>query len=387
MIVFTSVCANYIPKAKVLANSLKRHNPDTMFVLGLVEREVSDIAKNESKFDLVITSSELGIENFESFMFKHSIVEAATAVKGHMFLELMRRFPEETKFVYLDPDIQVFGELLELNQLLDAEDIVLTPHLCEPEDEMHAIMDNEICALKHGVFNLGFLAVRRTEQSHKFIKWWADRLLEFCYADIPGGLFTDQRWMDLAPCFFDMHAFKHVGYNIAPWNLSKRKISKDTEGNLFVNGHPLRFFHFSGFDSGANEQMVSRYCPDPKDPVYQLRNDYISLQEEAGQSELGNTTWSYNSYSNGIKIKNKDREYYRFTTEMQYRYPNPFDASATDSFYAHVNTLPEESFQPAQQAHNTMRQLWRYTKEDYKSGGLGLVTNKVIKKLLRQFGK
>jgi hypothetical protein len=376
MIVFTSVCSNYIPKAQVLAESLKRHNPDVTFIIGLTERSAPAVATECPGCDGVILSSDMGIESFDAFIFKHSIVEASTAVKGHIFLELLRRYPHEQEFVYLDPDIQVFGPLDELKDALSCHDIVMTPHLCEPEDELFAIMDNEICALKHGVFNLGFLAIRRTEESQRFIQWWSDRLLEFCYADIPGGLFTDQRWMDLAPCFFDVHVFRHAGYNVAPWNLSKRKVVFGPDGQPMVNGLPLRFFHFSGFDSGANELMVLKYCPDRKDAVYKLRADYIRLQEEAGQAVVGKMPWSY-----------EHRSYYRFTPEVQQRYPNPFDASAKNSFCAHVSTLNKEVLQPAQLAHNSIRQLWKYTKEDYSTGGMRLVTHKVIRKLLRQLGK
>lgn len=382
MIVFTSVCANYTPKATVLAKTLKKFNPDAKFVLGLTETDIPAFVKANEAFDAILLSSDLPIDDFRPFIFKHSIVEASTAVKGHMFLKLLELYPHEDKFVYLDPDIQVFSNLSELNTLLDSKDIVLTPHLSEPESEMSAILDNEICALKHGVFNLGFLAIRRSAQAHQFVSWWASRLLDFCYDDIPGGLFTDQRWIDLAPCFFDVYVLRHPGYNLAPWNLSKRKVAQEN-GHLLVNGEPLRFFHFSGFDSGANELMVSKYCPDFKDPVYKLRSEYILLQEEAGQSEIGLTKWSYSCYSNGIPISNKHRQYYRFTPGIQYRFPDPFDASDSKSFYDHVTNLSSQSFAPSEKAHGVIRQLWTYTREDYGKGGITLVATKVFKKIAR----
>ena len=47
------------------------------------------------------------------------------------------------------------------------------------------------------------------------INWWAERLYLFCYDDIQNGVFTDQKWIDLAPCFFDTYIFKHHGYDFA----------------------------------------------------------------------------------------------------------------------------------------------------------------------------
>ena len=80
-----------------------------------------------------------------------------------------------------------------LERKLDSSSILLTPHLAEPETQPEAILDNEMCCLRHGVYNLGFLAVKSTGQGRRFIDWWADRLRQFCYDDVPSGLFTDQR--------------------------------------------------------------------------------------------------------------------------------------------------------------------------------------------------
>lgn len=223
MIITTSICANYLPKAMVLAKSIKKADPTIKVVVSLLEREITPEAQAFEYFDDIVLGKDLGFENFEKFIFKHSIVEASTAVKGQLFLYLMENYQEETKFVYLDPDIQVLSSLTELEEALESNAIVLTPHLTIPEDIMDAVMDNELSALKHGAFNLGFLAVSRSEESKKFIEWWASRLNMFCYDDIPRGIFTDQKWMDLAPCFFDVYILKHPGYNAAPWNVSKRK--------------------------------------------------------------------------------------------------------------------------------------------------------------------
>ncbi len=63
-----------------------------------------------------------------------------------------------------------------------------------------------------------------TGQGRRFIDWWADRLRQFCYDEVPNGLFTDQRWVDLAPAFFDDIAIvRDPQYNVATWNLTHRR--------------------------------------------------------------------------------------------------------------------------------------------------------------------
>ncbi|MVO98220.1 glycosyltransferase [Paenibacillus lutrae] len=323
MIVTTSICANYLPKAMVLAKSLKETNPAAQFIVCLLERDIHPAAQSCEHFDDVILAKDLGFEQFEKFIFKHSIVEASTAVKGQLFLYLLRRYTAEDRFVYLDPDIKVYGELTELAEAMDRHPIVLTPHLCHPEDIMDAVMDNELSALQHGVFNLGFLAISRSEEAVRFAEWWASRLAMFCFDDIPRGIFTDQKWIDLAPCYFDVYILKHPGYNVAPWNLSRRKLSA-AAGGCLVNGQPLRFFHYSGFDSGANEGMINKYVPDRSNVVYLLRDEYVRELHEADQTHLGRTNWSYDFYRSGERIQRDARIVYRDTPEILYRVDNPF---------------------------------------------------------------
>ena len=151
MIFFTSICSNYLPKAMTLAESVKRHCPDAKFVLCLVEREVPEIAAAYAHFDEVVLAKDAGWDNFDRFMFRHAIVEASTAVKAQFMLNLLERFPDQSKFVYLDPDVLVYSDLVELEQLLDSESIVVCPHLLRPGN-----IDMEISSLAHGCYNLVF---------------------------------------------------------------------------------------------------------------------------------------------------------------------------------------------------------------------------------------
>jgi hypothetical protein len=125
--------------------------------------------------------------------------------------------------LYFDPDMVLFSRLDDLLAELDQGNVALTPHLTVPESTLDAVRDNEISALKHGVYNLGFLGVRNTEEGRRFARWWADRVYHFCVDDIPGGLFTDQRWIDLAPAMFDgVGILKNSRFNVATWKAISR---------------------------------------------------------------------------------------------------------------------------------------------------------------------
>src|ERR1022692_804067 len=202
MHVFTSITANYLPKAAALAHSVKRVHPEAVFHVVLCDQMPVCPDSTTDAFDSIINIKQLPIDNLPSWIFKHRLVELCTAVKGIAFQYIADRLGAE-RIYYFDPDILVLGRLDGLEQKLDRNSILLTPHLGAPETDLQAILDNEICCLRHGVYNLGFLAVRMTGQGRRFIDWWALRLTEYCYDEVSNGLFTDQRWIDLAPAFFD----------------------------------------------------------------------------------------------------------------------------------------------------------------------------------------
>jgi hypothetical protein len=99
--------------------------------------------------------------------------------------------------------------------------MVFTPHQLEFEDDDSYVISNEILFLKRGSFNLGFFGVKADETGLKFLNWWNNRLMLYCFDDDyelikflePAGLlgmFTDQKWIDLVHAFFDgYYILKH----------------------------------------------------------------------------------------------------------------------------------------------------------------------------------
>lgn len=327
MIVYTSICMNYLPKALVLGESLKVHYKDVKFFIILLEREIPECWPENAQniVDKVILAKDLRNDDFDKFIFKHSIVEASTSIKGRALLYLLEKYQE--KVVYIDPDIMIYNSLEELSNLMDKNDIILTPHLTIPEQNEIDIQNNELCTLQHGVYNLGFLAVSPTEEGLKFAKWWKDRLELYCYDDIPKGIFTDQRWCDLAPAYFNVYILKNPGYNMAPWNLSTRKLELKNNKIIVNKQFELVFFHYSGFDSGANETVFNYYVPDKDNYIYTLRNEYIEKMNSKNQSALGKYKWTYDYYFNGEKIDKEVRIHYRDKKYFETIDVNPFALS------------------------------------------------------------
>ncbi len=341
MHVFTSITNNYLPKARVLATTLKQNHPEAKFHVVLSDHYPSDLDAAQEPFDSIMFVEDLPIHQVRSWVFMHSVVELCTAVKACAAREIMRRYRPATLF-YLDPDIAVLGSMKPLIQLLEVHDILLTPHLTTPEEELVAVQDNEMCALRHGVYNLGFIGIKDSAEGHRLLDWWANRLYNFCYDEIPRGIFTDQRWIDLVPAFFPgTHIVRDPQYNVATWNLSHRRVSGEAPYHLQVNGQGMSFYHFSGFDSGAQQMALRRYGK--ASPVLlQLRNWYIQQCETMGQVRDGKRACHYNFFEDGTPILGIQRRYYRDREDLQNEFPDPFScgngrSSFLNWFRANVN--------------------------------------------------
>ena len=319
MIIFTSICTNYAHKARTLAESVKKNIPDAKFFVCLTEREVPETMKCQC-FDKVILSKDMWPGNFNRYIYKHAIVEASTAVKGHFFKYLIENYPQEDKFIYLDPDCYVYSDFVELRELLDTRPIVLCPHLLQPGN-----IDMELSSTAHGVYNLGFLAVNRSEEAVRFINWWADRLYLFCYDDILRGIFTDQKWIDLAPCFFDVEILKHRGYDFATWSLLDCGMTQEN-GQYFVKGDPLRFIHFSGYGATI-EKCMKDWLPEGEHPFRELYCEYSKLHEKNNEDNVSKTPWSYSKYYSGESIDDTLRVKYRSNNEVMFSIEDPFALS------------------------------------------------------------
>lgn len=320
---FTSAACNYLPKAEVLRQSLRRYHPEIRLVLALPDRIPDGLDLSKQGWDETLAIEDLGIPMWRPWAFTHSLVELATAVKPFVMASLLGR-PGCRAVLYFDPDIVLFSRLDDLINQLEEADILLTPHQTSPEQGLEEVMDNEICSLKHGVYNLGFIGVRPTANGRNFARWWSERLYYFCQDDIPNGLFTDQRWIDLAPALFGgVKISRNPRFNVAPWNLTTRRIAVGGAHEYTVNNEPLGFYHFTGFDSGAHRIMTTKYGRDSP-ALSQLQKWYEFHTSGVSQSPLTHIPWAFGSYEDGLPVLDVHRKIYRSRPDLQRQYPEPF---------------------------------------------------------------
>ncbi len=244
-VAFTVVSLNYLPAARALAESFLRHNPGWQFSIGLLERK--SVSVESMPGEELIFVEDLGIPEFEAMNRQYSIFELSCALKPFYAHHYVTARGAE-KIIYLDSDILVFG-LFRMYDRYPESEVFLTPHLLASDGRVDQY---ELHMLQGGIYNGGFVGLRRGAQSLDFLVWWKKRLAEYCYQGKP-GLFVDQVWLNHVPAYFDKTCIlQDAGYNVAYWNLPGRRIS----GNYRVNeSSDLVFFHYSGYKLAEPDRM------------------------------------------------------------------------------------------------------------------------------------
>lgn len=329
--VCTIASNNYLAKARVLIESYLAEHPGADAYVCVVDEPVHPAgARIPAR---IVGADQLGIPSFANMAFRYDALELNTAVKP-FFLEYLRDRCGCDRLFYLDPDIVVFDALVDLVQALENHPIVLTPHITQPLEEGWRAGERQF--LRAGVFNLGFLGICLDERTRPFLDWWKARLSRYCVDDIAGGLFVDQIWLNLAPCFVDaVHVAREPRYNIAWWNLSQRTIEVE-DGRPAIAGRRVGFMHFSGFAVGSIDRITKHRSDLLLADREDLRPWFSEFSERvlaAGDASLRAVSYGYNTFrGTGVPVIPAFRRLLHRLDPSGLRWPDPFAFESADSF-------------------------------------------------------
>lgn len=293
-VIFTIVSRNYAALAASLMQSVAAHEPAARRVVVATDGPLPTLEPIAE----VIDAHDVGAP-FRDMIVYYEALELNTAVKPYVFRHLMAR-PDVGSVTYLDPDIRLFRPLTAVREGLEAAELVLTPHLTRPL--LGDASPNDRNILQSGSYNLGFAAMRDTAKVDGLLEWWGHRCRFDCRVDLANGLFTDQRWMDLSPGFVDdLRLIRHPGYNLAYWNLEGRTLERAPDG-WRVDGEPLHFFHFSGFDPNRPKTLSKhqdRLTVEPGSGLAELLADYGKVLLGNGHASSSPVSYAHNKLADG----------------------------------------------------------------------------------------
>lgn len=330
--VFTVCNVAYLNKAMVLAESLYSSNKIKLDIFIFDKKRELYLSQEYCNFHWV---EEMEIPNFDKLSFKYNIIELSTALKPWLTLNLLK---SNSKVIFFDPDVMVFHDVYSILEGLDRHPVILTPHyFCT---KINGLID-DARMMKFGVFNLGFFAVNSTNESKTFLNWWSDRCLLNGFDDAQFGIFTDQKWVSIAPCFFPfLHTTYDPGFNVAYWNIDERSISKNDSGNYYVNEiFPLVFFHFSSFNTELPEKLSkNKFLMGNNKLISEIAILYKSRMDKY-KHIAENISYSFDYMSDGRYISPTLRRAYASLSDQFPDNHDPFDCNGVVSKFAKKNFL------------------------------------------------
>jgi len=332
---FTVCNIAYLPKALVLADSLIKHHGLRLKVIIFDEKQ--ELALRADTIDITWLE-DLGYPAWRQLAFTYDIIELSTSLKPFIALKLLQT---HRKVIFLDPDTAVYGRLDPIERDLDDHPVVLTPHYLRPQPDTED--ESDLGMMRFGSFNLGFFAVRQGDQASYFLNWWHKRCVDFCFMESQFGLSTDQKWVSIAPCFFDFLKISfNPGYNAAPWNTFERQLTNKQGDGYLVNGeYPLVFFHFSNFDHDDPQYLNKRASSEigvRYELLDELGKDYaqkLNLHER----ESLQVPYAYDFMSDGSYISPTLRRAYASLKNAFATHADPFDSRGPVGDFARKNGL------------------------------------------------
>lgn len=331
---FTIVAKNYLPYAMVLAESFLECNPDCEFTCVIVDEMVPPFELAHSNVNFIgVEQLSRFVDDFWLMATMYDVTEFSTALKPFVLEKLLDSYHA---VMYIDPDIKVYGSLVDLFEKSIKDGWVLTPHCLDPM-RRDGLTPSEADIMQSGIYNLGFIGV--SAGATPLLKWWQERLLRDAISDPARQLFTDQRWIDLAVAAFHPAVEQSTAYNVAYWNLDQRVMKLEGD-RVLVDDNPLKFFHFSGFNPKTPWWLSKHHPTHPRNLVSSstaleyLCEDYsghvLSKQEHMGLQ----TPYRWNQVIPGFTLERSLRRYFREEClladkgEVEYP-PNPFSDGPT----------------------------------------------------------
>ncbi len=335
----TVVTHSFLGHARVVAESFHAFHPAIPFFVVVTDDDGTADGGDGLE---VIPGRALGAPDYRRLAFAHGGQPLCVALKPRLLEYLLDR---ASSAVFLDADVLVTAPLDAALAAVRAHALALTPHLIRPSIGAPG-RSRDLTMLLAGAFNGGFVGVSDGADTRAFLAWWADRLATHGRMAPAKGMHGDQRWLDMAPGLLDRVAvLRDPALNVAYWNLHERQVDVGGDG-ILVDGRPLAFFHFSGFEP-RDPACVSVHARDMTragvGPLASLFDDYAARLTRAGLQDPGRQPDGLDRFDNGIRIPAAARRLYLDMGEEAVRFGDPFTAAGPQSFFTWLTAAEEPS--------------------------------------------
>lgn len=326
--VCTIVTKSHLPFARALAKNLAQFNSDIVLYVLLADRVDGYFDPDQEPFKIIFLEDLPDQKTVQNMCFYYTAFELCCALRGALHEYIYENYLADI-WLFLDSDILIFNSLQEVFQQLETTSILLTPHILKPVQPDYVNL-LEVSILASGNYNAGFLGLRRTDETRKFIDWFKHRLIHYGFARRGYGmlqyLFVDQLWLNFVPQFFkEVQLLTHPGANVGYWNLISRSLTKEGQ-TYFVDEYPLLFVHFSGWDILQPHQLSKHFpCDCSVDHWIELAEQYRQVLLTSRYENDRIMPYAFNAFTDGQNITSEIRlMFYRHLEEGIWSQENPF---------------------------------------------------------------
>ncbi len=232
----------YLPKGLSMLTSLKAHCPDAVaHVLCLSENCRETLEKLALPDVRLYPLSELEAADpqLAACRQNRSVVEYYWTITPCLPTYLFNRNPDMDRLTYLDADLFFLSDPRVLFEEDPVASVLLTPHRF-PE----RLREKEA----YGIYNVSWLTFANLPSGRACLAWYREKCLEWCYYRLEEERCGDQKYLEYFSRHFEgIHALRHIGAGLAPWNVGQYHFSRDGQGKVTADGLPVVFYHAHAF--------------------------------------------------------------------------------------------------------------------------------------------
>jgi glycosyltransferase involved in cell wall biosynthesis len=289
MQVVTLATMESLPRARALARSLLRHQPDWHLDVVLVAgTDVVSAADHEGSLSVRSVSQDLDID-IETLLARYNERDLGTLLMPR----LLERYAERTSepVLHLPSTVWILAELQPIESALSSHGVLLVPRITVdvPDDGLGPTRDEMEWA---GRIDETIMGVDASADAKAFLAWWSDRVngtLGSLDARRSGARPEDRPWLarflELAPARFSTAVLDDPGCNLSMWNLHRRTLAEGPDGVLVDGRWPLRFLNLPGFDPERPHRLnaaASRARVSRSSVLHDLCDEYAAELRQCG---------------------------------------------------------------------------------------------------------
>jgi len=228
---------NYLSRATLMIESLRRYDQSPIYVLALSELCETVLRELALPNVEIVPLAQLEAAYPELTPLKQSrkVVEYYFTLSPFLPHYLFANTDAE-RITYIDGDLYFFSSPRPVFDSFGGASVAITPHRFSFEYRNHLI---------YGRFNVAWITYRRNAEGLDCLNTYKAECTAWCYDRVEDGKFGDQKYLDAWPGRCPtLKIIEHKGFNLAIWNVGNYMI-RVKNGAVLIDDDPLIFYHFA----------------------------------------------------------------------------------------------------------------------------------------------